>query len=35
MQWNEQAILDEAAIANDADTFRHDWVSVIQSILKQ
>ena len=34
MKWNEQAILDEAAITNDANTFRHDWVSVIQSILK-
>ena len=34
MNWNEQAILDEAVITNDADTFRHDWVSVIQSILK-
>ena len=35
INWNEQAILDEATITNDADTFRHDWVSVIQSILKQ
>ena len=34
MQWNEQIILDEAAITNDADTFRRDWVSVMQSTLK-
>ena len=34
MKWNEQAILDEAAITNDADTFRHDWVSALQSIFK-
>ena len=26
-------ILDEAAVTNDADTFRHRWVSIIQSIL--
>lgn len=34
MKWDVQAILDEAVITNNADTFRHDWVSVIQSILK-
>lgn len=34
MKWNKQAILDEAAIINDADTFRHAWVSVLQSILR-
>ena len=34
MKSNEQAILDEAAITNDADTFRHDWVSALQSIFK-
>ena len=27
-------ILNEIAITNDADTFRRDWVPVIQSILK-
>ena len=27
-------ILNEIAITNDTDTFRHDWVPVIQSILK-
>lgn len=34
MKLNEQAILDEAAITNDADAFRHDWVSVLETILK-
>lgn len=34
MKWDEQAILDEAAITNDADSFRRSWVSVVQSILK-
>ena len=29
----EQATLDEAAIINDAETFRNRWVSVLQSIL--
>jgi len=31
---DQQAILDEAAITNDAKAFRHAWVSVLQSILK-
>ena len=34
MKWNEQAILDEAAITNDTDTFRHNWVSALQPIFK-
>ena len=34
MTWDKQVILDEAAITNDADTFRRAWVSVLQSILK-
>lgn len=33
LRWMEQATLDEAAIINDAETFRNRWVSVLQSIL--
>lgn len=32
-KWKEQAILDEAAIINDTETFRKRWVSVLQSTL--